>query len=828
MVHACRRLAVLVVLLLGAIAAEAAPETSRPEPGRAPEGISVRVRGRGLAQVTGVRVAGVDATFSIVSDGELRFVVPRGAAGTGVAFRDAGGWSGPVPFEVGPLRAWQRIELPPGPTTGTYRSAEVIGNAGRRLIATGPCGLDTCVFSTDGTSLGTLRVGTLLASEGPSLGRVGTAGDRLLMKTYRYRSDTSDLWTSDGTAAGTQPIATFDGELAALDQTGRHPRGSTAWDRKLLFGRLLHTHGNDGNNYHWDLGFSDGTPGGTWLFTTPPAPWITRPPWPVTALGRELLFTYDDGIEGSELWVSDGSPAGTHLAVSFGPGTAPGYPGDLGGARLADRALFFAQTYAGGALHSSDGTPGGTTPFFTLSGGIWSDSPLAGCGGHAYFVNPSSGVSYLWATAGDAASTLPIVPARPRWMACAGADRSRLVFLDEPWRLLSSDGSPAGTRLLVDLASLVSKVEPAPSGRLLLSVQPPTAPTDELQDLWTTDGTPDGTRLLAPRSLPPSSSQGPGAFAHDRLVLASGTSSLRSLDMGPTRADSSGDGRADVLWRRVDGTVVLWALGGAWVDRTVDIAQVTDTAWEVVGRADLDGDGRADLLWRNRNDGALWCWLMGAEGPASYVQVATVDPAWSVAAVADFDDDGRADLLWRQAATGALYLWKLDGARIRTIEPWASVPPAFVLAGAADLDGDNSADVLWLDPATVRLYAWMTRTGGPQAALVAEGEPGGRPEAVADFDGDGRADVVWRQSNGVRSVWALNGSSILRSQVLPSMADPDTAIVRAEDFDGDGHADLLWRSASTGKLTVWLMDGATLRRADVLGKAPVGAFTLEP
>src|SRR6478672_10323876 len=56
-------------------------------------------------------------------------------------------------------------------------------------------------------------------------------------------------------------------------------------------------------------------------------------PQDLTVVGNRVFFTADDGVHGRELWVSDGSSAGTHMVKDIFPGVdadyAPYWPGGL-------------------------------------------------------------------------------------------------------------------------------------------------------------------------------------------------------------------------------------------------------------------------------------------------------------------------------------------------------------------------------------------------------------------------------------------------------------------------------------------------------------------
>lgn len=93
----------------------------------------------------------------------------------------------------------------------------------------------------------------------------------------------------------------------------------------------------DDGVHHRELWTSDGTTAGTAMVkeidpTTEFTEFGYTTPARLTALGNELFFTAYDGVHGSELWQSDGTSAGTALVQDINPSVQPGFeqqPGDL-------------------------------------------------------------------------------------------------------------------------------------------------------------------------------------------------------------------------------------------------------------------------------------------------------------------------------------------------------------------------------------------------------------------------------------------------------------------------------------------------------------------
>jgi ELWxxDGT repeat protein len=210
------------------------------------------------------------------------------------------------------------------------------------------------------------------------------------------------------------------------------PQELTAFQGKLFFSAV----GPEGT----ELWKSDGTAAGTVLVKDiNPGPDGSRPRLLTVHAGR-LWFFAEDGEHGRELWSSDGTEAGTRLEVELLPG-AESYE-SLFMVALGDRLVF---ALYGNGIWVSDGTPAGTREIHGRSADF---AILTVFQGRLYYV--SEGV--LWSTDGTEAGTgpLPDRDGRPvinayRFAILGG----RLVFIavDQTghFALWQSDGTLAGT-----------------------------------------------------------------------------------------------------------------------------------------------------------------------------------------------------------------------------------------------------------------------------------------------------------------------------------------------------------------------------------------------
>jgi ELWxxDGT repeat protein len=132
---------------------------------------------------------------------------------------------------------------------------------------------------------------------------------------YFYRSDGihgRELWRSDGTPGGTALVLDICPGICGSE-------AFSGWNALATVGSQVFFSGNDGVHGS-ELWVTDGTPGGTHLVADIQAGPRSSEPDTFVALGGLLFFLADDGVHGRELWRSDGTEAGTWMVVDLTPG----------------------------------------------------------------------------------------------------------------------------------------------------------------------------------------------------------------------------------------------------------------------------------------------------------------------------------------------------------------------------------------------------------------------------------------------------------------------------------------------------------------------------
>ncbi len=184
------------------------------------------------------------------------------------------------------------------------------------------------LWRSDGTSGGTAALDAGFAygvSTRPVLTDDGAGNDRLYFIAHDSAAG-RELWTSDGTGAGTRRVVDLRPGVAssvppAEGQVFAEVSVLAALGPKAFF---VADDGNAGE----ELWTSDGSPGNATLLEVRPGAAGSQPRH-ITAAGGRVYFVADDGVHGREPWVTDGTPAGTHLLRDVRPGPESSTPKEL-------------------------------------------------------------------------------------------------------------------------------------------------------------------------------------------------------------------------------------------------------------------------------------------------------------------------------------------------------------------------------------------------------------------------------------------------------------------------------------------------------------------
>ncbi|HEX6864553.1 MAG TPA: hypothetical protein VF414_17115, partial [Thermoanaerobaculia bacterium] len=246
---------------------------------------------------------------------------------------------------------------------------------------------------------------------------------------------------SDGTEAGTRRVSDVSLRLSFLFGT-------------VLGGRLLFA--GEGGAEGTELWSTDGTDAGTSLVRDiHDADLGGSDPTSLRAFGDRALFLADDGVHGFELWKSDGTEAGTALVAELVPGPAPEVQPVLGASDVAGGKLFFTTNQQ---VWRTDGTEAGTLLLTGPHVSICCSRQIRAAGGNVFF--PAYEGEYrLWVSDGTVEGTRPVGDTGGGAIQDLVEFQGKLYFTLEAgnvWELWRSDGTGAGTVRVEELGLLPS------------------------------------------------------------------------------------------------------------------------------------------------------------------------------------------------------------------------------------------------------------------------------------------------------------------------------------------------------------------------------------
>ena len=315
---------------------------------------------------------------------------------------------------------------------------------------------------------------------------------------------------------------------------------------------------------------------------------------------------------------------------------------------------------------------------------------------------------------------------------------------------------------------------------------------------------------------------------------------LTPCPLDRTEHDVTGDGRADLVSARDDGSAYVWpgkadgTFGPAVssFNGTLDASNADGAGHYIVGVSDVTGDGRADLV-SVHDDGSAYVWpgqASGAFGSAvaslEGFDLANLDGSGhQVVGVADVTGDGRADLV--SARDGDAYVHEGLGSGgfgdpvlsfAGTLDVANHDGVGHYLLGVADVTGDGRADLVTAhDDGNV--YVYPGQTSGAFGAYVESFEgafdlaswdgAGHWVVDVADVSGDGRADLV-TVHDGSAYVWPGQASGAFGDPVesfggtldFRNLDGSGDWLAGVGDIDGDDRGDLV-AMGDDGNVSVW-------------------------
>lgn len=617
------------------------------------------------------------------------------SAGSRVFFTAEGGlWvSDGTPFGTSMIKSLPR-----------QSAGSVIANAAGTIYFVAWDGGESQLWKSDGTPAGTVRVASV------SVRSMVTAGPRLFFVSNDY-----GLWTSDGTEAGTvrlvqatvsstafRPIAALDGVVLFANGAGQLWRSDGTEAGTVRVGTVSGLGGlftRRGNEIFFvtaatpALWKTDGTDEGTV---------VVKDGLLVRALddaGSALFLHGVDAAAGAELWVSDGTTAGTHvLDVCAGPCSFlnaattffAALPGGVAFARAGARDLWKTDGTVAGTVLLADQLP----PSTNLGSEVNSLAPFDGS---VFFITGDGtgveGGEALWQTDGTPAGTARVelgtigTSSSP---AMAGEAGDRAVFSasrsDVGRELWSTTGTPESTQL-VDLAPGPTAAAWKPVASVADTFLFARFPEQSNQQVWRTDGTAAGTEPI------------PGFRADGERSAVNGDAAVfAQIEALPVRSDGTPEGTSEVEL----------PAGGIY-NLAVGASPDAIAPW---------GDGFAVALFAVSAERS-GIWLTDGEGGTREVEVGQPYCNW----VEPVDERL---FIGCYGGGGPSALWTSDGSYSGS--RLAAVLPGIPQAGASALDGklyfaveDDAGATLWVSDGTTSgtvPFSTIATVPGPVSALT--------------------------------------------------------------------------------------------------------------
>ena len=433
------------------------------------------------------------------------------------------------------------------------------------------------LWVTDGTVAGTQVLKNINPLGDSTPDAMTIVGDRIMMRAFNG-SHGQEPWISDGTAAGTIALGDINTVGASSD-----PNWFTKTTNRLFFSADNFNHGRE-------LWVKDAN--GTRMVVDKNRFGNGSPEF-ITAVGDNVVYRYNDGVYGNELWFSDGTANGT-IRLTDGVINGDSNPDRV--TSFGNKAVFRMYDPTNGwEPWITDGTPSGTFMLKDIRiGGEGDPSDFVMAGSKMYFL-ADDGINgrQLWVTDGTTNGTiaLPVNTSATSNVSSLTAVGNTLYFSAddgvngyEPWK---SNGTVGGTSMVKDIRTGTLNSSPQQFTVNGSSLYFTAIDDTHGRELWKSDGTSGGTTMVS--DLNPYGNSNPEQLVLDGSLLyfaandgvsgrepfvtdgtANGTGSIdinRSAGSRPERFLRNNNILYFTANDGFNGTE-MWSVNGAWLAST--------------------------------------------------------------------------------------------------------------------------------------------------------------------------------------------------------------------------------------------------------------------
>ncbi len=579
------------------------------------------------------------------------------------------------------------------------------------------------------------------------------------------------------------------GSVDLVSDLNRIPAGISPANLLVMDGYCLFSASTPQNGT--ELWRSDGTAAGTFLLLDINPGTGSASPTNLTRLGNIAYFSASNSLSGTELWRSDGTAAGTQMVRDINPGSSASAPTNL---IAISSTLYFSAIHpdSGRELWKSDGTAAGTQLVADISVDNTSSNPssLTEFQGNLIFAATTDGFdTNFYRSNGTSSGTTPFLFTRQIPSATSPPNISvigNLIFLTandgntglELWR---SDGTLSGTRLIEDINFGFSSSNPANltvlNNILYFRATTPSTGTE----LWRSDGTSIGTYMVID-TFPGSSSGLPGnPVVYNNQLFYSASNGITGFELW------SSDGTA--LGTRLISDIYSDANSSSPTNFRESNGQLYFTAID-------DETGRE--LWKT--DGT----------PSNTVRVKDINPGTTSSSPINLQNLAGTLIFACNDGDIGLELWRSDGTPSGTF-PIDDKLPGSASSSPTQLANINGTLYFSASNGTQGSEPWSTKATPASTALVRDISSGSLSSSPTGFIlSPNNSHALFSASNGTANgieLWTSDGTPV-GTTLLKDINLGSTSASPA-NFCRTGNLVFFTATTSTSGTELWCTDGTT-------------------